>query len=338
MRRVFLITALFVCLFALAQECGQQYSPEENAFVCENGTNRFTRALYGSHTDWRLETSDRPVFAVVKKGHHRNISFKANGVSLDSTDYCKAWYEDGVRRYCMTDSRWQDAELTMEVAAMPDGEKAVWKISASRPMLMKALLSEIAQPKLSRNGDIGADPPGVFEAVGEPLQMVELSLDGESYVEVILDSLAEIGKEQGRADFINATDYTSTLASRIQFQTPDPYINTLGGALVLAADGDWDGQTWLHGCIGWRMPLAGWRAGYTGDVLGWNDRAVSHFDAYAKSQVTDVPATIPHPSQDSTLTLARAEKRWCTEMYSNGYICRNPERNDQMHHYDMTLI
>ena len=24
-------------------------------------------------------------------------------------------------------------------------------------------------------------------------------------------------------------------------------------------------------------------------------------------------------------------------MYSNGYICRNPERNDQMHHYDMNL-
>jgi hypothetical protein len=107
--------------------------------------------------------------------------------------------------------------------------------------------------------------------------------------------------------------------------------------MVLAADGDWDGQTWLHGCVGWRMPLAGWRAGYLGDVLGWNDRAVSHFDAYAKSQVTDVPATIPHPSQDSAMNLARAEKKWGTQMYSNGYICRNPERNDQMHHYDMNL-
>ena len=106
---------------------------------------------------------------------------------------------------------------------------------------------------------------------------------------------------------------------------------------MLAADGDWDGQTWLHGCIGWRMPLAGWRAGYLGDVLGWQDWAVSHFDAYAKSQVTNVPATIPHPSQDSTLNMARAEKRWGTQMYSDGYICRNPERNDQMHHYDMNL-
>ena len=37
------------------------------------------------------------------------------------------------------------------------------------------------------------------------------------------------------------------------------------------------------------------------------------------------------------LNLARAEKKWGTQMYSNGYICRNPERNDQMHHYDMNL-
>ena len=337
MRRVFLIIAVSVCLLVLAQERRQQYVPQGNAFVCENGTNRFTRALYGSHTDWRLETSDRPVFAVVKKGHHRNIRFVVNGVPLDSTDYCKAWYEEGVRRYRLRDRRWQDAELAMEVAAMPESEKAVWEISTSQPLQMKAMVSSIVQPKLSRNGDIGADLPGVFEAAGEPLQTVEVSLNGQHYLEVILDSLVEVDEEQGRADFSHASGYGKTLASRLQFETPDPYINPLGGALVLAADGDWDGQTWLHGCVGWRMPLAGWRAAYVGDVLGWNERAVSHFDAYAKSQVTEVEPTIPHPSQDSVLNLARAEKRWGTQMYSNGYICRNPERNDQMHHYDMNL-
>ena len=337
MRKVFLIIAVSVCLLVLAQERRQQYVPQGNAFVCENGTNRFTRALYGSHTDWRLETSDRPVFAVVKKGHHRNIRFVVNGVPLDSTDYCKAWYEEGVRRYRLRDRRWQDAELAMEVAAMPESEKAVWEISTSQPLQMKAMVSSIVQPKLSRNGDIGADLPGVFEAAGKPLQTVEVSLNGQHYLEVILDSLVEVDEEQGRADFSHASGYGKTLASRLQFETPDPYINPLGGALVLAADGDWDGQTWLHGCVGWRMPLAGWRAAYVGDVLGWNERAVSHFDAYAKSQVTEVEPTIPHPSQDSVLNLARAEKRWGTQMYSNGYICRNPERNDQMHHYDMNL-
>ena len=50
-----------------------------------------------------------------------------------------------------------------------------------------------------------------------------------------------------------------------------------------------------------------------------------------------VEPVIPHPSQDPKMNLARAEKKWGTQMYSNGYICRNPERNDQMHHYDMNL-
>ena len=315
----------------------QQYFPEGDAFVCENGRNRYTRALYGSTTDWRLETSDRPIFAVVKKGHHRNIRFIVNGVTLDSTDYCKAWYQGGVRKYQLYDKRWQNGSLTIEAVAMPDEEKAVWKFQSSLFLQLKAVVSNIAQPRLHRNGDIGADAPGVFEAAGAPLQEIDLLLGGEDYLEVKLDSVVKVSEEQGMADYQRATDYASALAGRIRFQTPDPYINTLGSALVMAADGDWDGKTWLHGCIGWRMPLAGWRAAYAGDVLGWNERAVSHFDAYAKSQVTNVEPTIPHPSQDPKMNMARAEKQWGTQMYSNGYICRNPERNDQMHHYDMNL-
>jgi len=315
----------------------QQYYPEGTAFVCENGVNRFTRALYGSHTDWRLETSDRPVFAVVKKGHHRHIRFSVNGVALDSTDYCKAWYQDGVRRYELHDRRWQNATLLIEAVAMPDEETALWRFRSSASLLLKAVVSDIAQPKLHRNGDIGADAPGVFEAAGAPLEEIDLPLGKVAYLAVRLDKMETISTERGQSDFQRAREYAASLASRIQFDTPDPYINTLGGALVLAADGDWDGQTWLHGCIGWRMPLAGWRAGYLGDVLGWQDRAVSHFDAYAKSQVMAVEPVIPHPSQDPKMNLARAEKKWGTQMYSNGYICRNPERNDQMHHYDMNL-
>ncbi|MDE6653235.1 MAG: DUF4450 domain-containing protein, partial [Muribaculaceae bacterium] len=35
--------------------------------------------------------------------------------------------------------------------------------------------------------------------------------------------------------------------------------------------------------------------------------------------------------------LARARKEWGAQMYSNGYICRNPQKNNVMHHYDMNL-
>ena len=322
----------------------QQYFPEGDAFVCENGNNRFTRALYGSHTDWRLETSDRPVFAVVKKNHHRHICFKVNGVALDSTDYCKASYVNGMRIYRLQDKRWgKDAYLKLSVVAMPDREGAVWLFddqNFNKEAVFRAEVCNIANPKLSRNGDIGADKPGCFEASPKKGNLTGSIWNGGRETYFVIDSINKISSvsdEQARKMFLQAVMYNGNMANRISFKTPDPYINTLGSALALAADGDWDGKTWLHGCIGWRMPLAGWRAAYVGDVLGWNDRQISHFDAYAKSQVTNVEPTIPHPSQDAKMNMARAEKKWGTQMYSNGYICRNPERNDQMHHYDMNL-
>lgn len=364
MRKLYLLLALLPgVLFAQKQKVGdfiestsynldkigversQQYFPVGGAFVCEDGTNRFTRALYGSPTDWRLETSDRPVFAVVKKNYHRNISFTLEvdglSVALDSAAHCVASYEAGQRTYRLGDPRWGGAELFIEVVACPDREAAIWRFYGPQFMgraTIHGRVANIAIPKLHRNGDIGADKPGCFEAKGPVLQEVTLPLDaGTGFIEVDLNQLRVPERQTADTEYLAAAKHFRQLASRISFQTPDPYINTLGGALALAADGDWDGKTWLHGCIGWRMPLAGWRTAYVGDVLGWRDRQRSHFDAYAKSQVTNVPATIPHPSQDSAMNLARAEKRWGTQMYSDGYICRNPERNDQMHHYDMNL-
>ena len=373
MRRILLFATLCFCAIANAQsqkigdfiestsynldkigvERQQQYWPQDDGFVCENGTNRFTRALYGGWTDYRIETSDRPVFAIVKKNYHRHLRFLVNGVPLDSTEYCRANYVNGMRIYILRDRRWgDDAELALQVVALPDREGAVWLFddrqfvkcfglsNAYYPATFRAELCDIANPRLHRNGDIGADKPGIFEASPKRENLVTSEWRGGHETYFVIDSINQVSKvteAEGRALFLKAVLHNGRLATRLQFQTPDPYINTLGGALALAADGDWDGKTWLHGCIGWRMPLAGWRAGYLGDVLGWNDRAISHFDAYAKSQVTNVEPVIPHPSQDPKMNLARAEKKWGTQMYSNGYICRNPERNDQMHHYDMNL-
>lgn len=160
-------------------------------------------------------------------------------------------------------------------------------------------------------------------------------LGKEQYI--LIGSNPYSGSTDLKAVFDKTEASRAELAGRIRFNTPDPYMNTIGGALAVAADGVWDGQVWLHGAVGWRMPLSGWRAAYTGDALGWHDRARTHFNAYAASQVTEVPNTIPHPAQDPEMNLARSLKEWGTPQYSNGYICRNPYRNDQMHHYDMNL-
>lgn len=59
--------------------------------------------------------------------------------------------------------------------------------------------------------------------------------------------------------FDQTEEQREKISSQVSISTPDPYFNTVGGALSMAADAIWDGQVWLHGAIGWRIPLTGWR-------------------------------------------------------------------------------
>ena len=320
-----------------------QYYPAGNEFVCINGKNRYTRALYGGPTAFRLETSDRPVFAAYIDKNSQHISFWITvpgqvRKSLDSTSYCEARYYAGTRTYILKDRAWGKGELRIRVLALFDREGAVWKIDYKNMpagSIVSAGMTKIRAQRLSRSGDLGADPPGVFEAPDQPEYTSSCELSKNGFI--VLDHLRLTVTHT--PDLFNATEKENLqLANRIRINTPDSFINPIAAALVTAADGIWDGRSWLHGAIGWRMPLTGWRAAYTGDFLGMHDRARKHFDGYAASQVTNVPNTIPHPAQDTALDLARALKKWGTPMYSNGYIARNPDRPDQMHHYDMNLV
>lgn len=324
-----------------------QYHPDGSDFVCVNGKNRYTRALYGSITDFRIETSDRPVFAAYKPNDSKHIRFRLQcgnqSVALDSLKFCEARYTAGRRTYHLTDPIMGKGELNISVLAFPDKEGGIWKFSMkSMPgnMLLYAYISEIRNDKLHRNGDMGADCADSFDAPLNPKhqKQVELKLDGNTaYVVVENQDLHLPTSTEGDSLYEKSENWRSKLTSSLQISTPDPYFNPLGGVLAAAADGIWDGKIWLHGAIGWRSQLNGWRAAYIGDFIGWHDKARTHFDSYAASQVTDVPATIPHPTQDPDLNLARSVKKWGTPHYSNGYICRTPYRKDQMHHYDMNL-
>ncbi len=126
------------------------------------------------------------------------------------------------------------------------------------------------------------------------------------------------------------------IAGRIKIETPDKYINTLGSVLGTAADAIWETPTYLHGSIGWRMRLNGWRGPYVADVLSWHERAKTHFKAYALSQVT-TPLTGP-VIMDTALHLARSLEKMGTSIFSSGYISRNPNGDFRPHHYDMNLV
>ncbi|HSC55112.1 MAG TPA: DUF4450 domain-containing protein [Phnomibacter sp.] len=126
------------------------------------------------------------------------------------------------------------------------------------------------------------------------------------------------------------------LANRVVVKTPDAYINTIGAALSMAADAIYEDPSYMHGAVAWRMRLPAWRGAYVADVLGWHDRARSHFSSYAKSQVLS-PLTAPVVS-DTALHLARQKEVMGTSMFSSGYIARNPGGDLRPHHYDMNLV
>ena len=126
------------------------------------------------------------------------------------------------------------------------------------------------------------------------------------------------------------------LTQRVVIDTPDPYINTLGGALAVAADAIWEDSSFLHGAVAWRMRLPAWRGPYVADPLGWHDRARTHFSSYARSQVTTPERGPVVP--DTALHLARQLEKMGTSVFSSGYISRNPNDNTRPHHYDMNLV
>lgn len=136
--------------------------------------------------------------------------------------------------------------------------------------------------------------------------------------------------------FENSVQETQLLANRVKVVTPDLYINTLGSALSIAADGIWESPAYLHGAIAWRMYLNAWRGAYTANPLGWHDRAKTHFTSYSRSQVTE-PLSGP-VTPDLTRNLAREKEEMGTALFTSGYISRRPDNNTIAHHYDMNLV
>lgn len=365
MKNIFAFVALSVPLLAAGQsyiglfnhnsidrnaDRVMQYSPtSEGSIYRKNGDNLYTRALYGGNTAFRIETSDRPIFGAFHGKDNRNIHFKVKTADrwlrLDSVAECQSYYRGGERRYELSDPQWGKGRISITALAPFDREAGIWKIEAS-DMPAGAEIVGICVPtvkiQLNRNGDMGADPANAFapDPDVQTQETVSMPVGGGHktfYVEYF-DKKIEAGNQPRLADvFAEADRYRTELSGILEINTPDPYFNVLGPVITHSAEGSWDGKTWLHGAIGWRGTLSGWRGAYCGDFLGWHDRARTHFDAYAKSQVDNVAPIYPHPSQDSEKNGARAEKKWGTQMYSNGYICRSPERKNQMHHYDMNL-
>ena len=343
------------------------YKPEGRTAVCVNGSSRYNRALYGAHSGFRMECSDTPVFGIYLPGMGGNLS-----LTLPQGD-CTAIYSPGRMDYSQG-----GVEVEAQVTRSDDAALWRLTNTSSAEVSVPVTFGGVAGKNFSRNGDLGVDAPDCFDLKPEYTAGNQLSLSGDRLTVdfgrkerrqislIIPASSASIGtdniyhgtitlapgqsktiayypdtkprKETPEAQIARAEKERQALASTLSISTPDPWLNPVGEALAVAADGIWSGEAWLHGSIGWRTPHLGWRGAYAGDALGWHDRSLTHLSTYADNQVTDIPATIPHPAQDPKMHYARALKKWGTPMYSNGYICRRPGKKNEMSHYDMNMV
>lgn len=403
-----------------------RYKPDGTDFVITNGNRLFTRALYGTHSAFRVETGDRPEFAMYMPGMGGNfklgIATGKNSKWLTTAKTITARYRAGSMLYTIEDPILGNGKLLLEILAMSHAEGFIVKArleNVKTPVTLFSAFGGASGKTFSRDGDMGPDPESNFYLKPENCKDnnyviekdaftlkygtgLEVGQDGRYYVEDLKQeskkskerflvgsfpsgTILKIGdatKLTSPQDFFNSkkesapalvgkinaktnTDYYFTIhnsatkpafrnsdaprlfaqaetarkaiADRITINTPDPYINTIGGTLAIASDATWEAPSYMHGSIGWRMRLNGWRGAYTADVLGWHDRAKTHLESYAKSQVTS-PASGPVVA-DTSHNLSRSQEKLGVGMFTSGYISRNPDgKQITAHHYDMNLV
>jgi hypothetical protein len=202
----------------------------------------------------------------------------------------------------------------------------------SFPVSAKLALANASQ--LSQPLSLLGSKPGKYPVL---LSMLSLKSDEKYYIAIQKPELRQsLNYAELPKLFRKAERAGKELADRVKVFTPDPYINTFGGALSIAADAIWDGTSYQHGAIAWRMPLNGWRGAYVADPLGWHDRARKHFREYAKAQYLspDSGPSVPDPDKN----MARQKESEGVSLFTSGYISRNPGKLSKPHHYDMNLV
>lgn len=383
-----------------------RYRPQGRDFVIINGNKKYNRALYGTHTAFRVEGGDLPEFALFMPGiggdMKLGIMTHSGSKWLNDFDTIEMRYQPGTILYRLKDNSIGPAEIRLQLLAMDDREGMLLKaqiFNAQKEISLICVYGGASGMHPSRNGDIGADPSSDFSLTPQHSKGNKFTLDkdgfslffhdrkGDIRLNAVVPSSAvskigdanelstpkqlwssnesketpvficsnELANERplffsvfrkGNSDnvtyqnlpqiFNAATDYIQKIADRVNIETPDPYLNTLGGDLSIAADGIWESPAYMHGAVAWRMWLNGWRGAYVANDLGWHDRAEAEFTAYNKMQLTSPDTAITFP--DTAFHLARQKQKLGVGIYNSGYITRLPEGKLVANHYDMNLV
>ncbi len=245
-----------------------RYKPEGTDFVITNGNRLFTRALYGTHTGFRVETGDRPEFALYMPGMGGNLKFgiatSDSSKWLTAAKTITARYRAGSRLYTIQDPMLGTGKLLLEVLAMSDADGFIIKArlqDVKTPVTLYWAFGGATGKKFSRDGDMGPDPESSFYLKPEGCKDnqytisnanftlkygsgLEIGQDGRYFVEE-LKKPSQLSKEQTLVGTF-PIEAVLKISDATQLSTPQSFYNSqvdkataLGGKISLASNTDY---------------------------------------------------------------------------------------------------
>ena len=165
-----------------------RYLPDGEDFVIVNGDRRFTRALYGGHTGFRVETSDVPEFALYLPRMGGNLTFSVKvgekELSLNDAARIECRYRPGTRLYKITDPLLGEGSIEMSVLALMDEDAGVWKITTEglpEGATLQWRFGGVANKRFSREGDMGVDRADCFDLLPEYCKDNEYTISANNF-------------------------------------------------------------------------------------------------------------------------------------------------------------
>ena len=168
------------------------YWPENGDFVTRNGKNRFTRALYGGNTAFRLETSDGLEFGLFMPNMGGNVTMTFRDSRHQISNYeTETRYRAGQRIYRVelpaefSAEAGNPAVVNIVAVALYEGEGAIWKIESQnvKPAVwLDIRYGAATNAGFSRNGDMGVDKKDGFDFKAERCEGNEYTLKERSFL------------------------------------------------------------------------------------------------------------------------------------------------------------
>ncbi|MHA6723931.1 DUF4450 domain-containing protein [Sphingomonas sp. RS2018] len=151
-----------------------RYRPDGDAFVIENGTERFNRPLYGGNTAFRVDGGDRPEFVLYLPGRGGNLRFAVRSADgsvwwLHDAKSITARYRPGELDYRISDPRLGGGTITLTLVALAITEGAAVRASATGGAAGTTLhwaFGGVNGQRGKRDGDIGTESVPISEWFG----------------------------------------------------------------------------------------------------------------------------------------------------------------------------